>query len=203
MEQVKLIVSVLFCLLYSNSLYAQTDNVGSGRAIEFDGVDDYIDFGDRGFGGNNPAFRRGKKADVAGTVSRWNHATAVVRAVSDIDLYLNGVNVGNEFTRDSNSPMNSNIPGGHSTAGYLLSNGFTYNFPGIIDDIRLWNKALSQEEIRKTMCVNLKGNESALIGYWDFNETSGNIVHDKSPNKFNGQFVGNPKRVFLELLSVM
>ncbi|HOX81991.1 MAG TPA: gliding motility-associated C-terminal domain-containing protein, partial [Chryseolinea sp.] len=136
------------------------------------------------------------KADVTGLLNRWSHVTAVVKGISDIELYLNGVNVGGYSTGDSSSPMVSNSPGGHSTSAYFLSNGFTYKSNGIIDDIRLWNRSLSQEEIRQTMCVILKGNESGLIGYWDFNETSGNTVYDKSPNKFNGQFVGNPQRVF-------
>jgi gliding motility-associated-like protein len=45
------------------------------------------------------------------------------------------------------------------------------------------------------MCVNLKGNEAGLIGYWDFNETEGNTVIDRSANHFNGTFKGNPLRV--------
>ncbi len=241
-------ISFLF-LIFSQNLFSQNDNVGSGRAISLDGVDDYIDFGDRysnlvfpftvsawiyvrsssssspifvsrnnnplyngfwfmayenyvfieygdGMGGGYPWHRRGKKADVNGLLNRWNHVTAVVKGVANIELYLNGVNVGGYETGESNLPMVSNVAGGHSTAGYLLSNGFTYYSKAIVDDIRLWNRSLSQEEIRQTMCVNLTGNESGLIGYWDFNETSSNIVYDKSPNKFNGQLVGIPSRQF-------
>ncbi len=231
-----------------NVLFSQTDNVGSGGAIQFDGIDDYIDFGDiysdlqlpftisawvkldpandqpgavftnrncdpiytgfrlivnnnaismdygDGLGGNNPAFRHGKNANVDLLTGNWNHITAVVRNRYDIDLYLNGVNVGGDYSGGSDKTMDSSKPGFASTA-YFKSNGIIYRFNGTVDDIRLWNRALSQSEIRDTMCVNLAGSESGLVGYWNFNETNGNTVFDLSANHFNGMIKGNPKRV--------
>src|SRR5690349_2038409 len=42
----KLLLTTFLSLMFVvANLKAQTDNVGSGRAIRFDGVDDYIDFG--------------------------------------------------------------------------------------------------------------------------------------------------------------
>lgn len=236
--------------LPSLSLYAQSDPIGSGRAISFDGVDDYIDFGDiysdlelpftisawvyvdptsnlfgpiftnrncdpiytgfrlivdgtrisleygDGFGGNDPAYRNGKEATVDDMKGSWNHITAVVRSVSSMDLYRNGINVGGGSTGGSSTKtMDSSKPGFASSA-YFISNSRIYRFKGVIDDIRLWNRALSETEIRQTMCVNLNGDESGLIGYWDFNETSGSVVADKSANHFNGTFVNGPVRVF-------
>jgi hypothetical protein len=228
-------------------IYAQTDHVGSGRAISFDGIDDYIDFGDvyedlelpftisawvyldpanstaapiftnrncdpiytgfrllvnnslismdygDGDGGNSPAFRRGKNANTTLLTGNWNHITAVVRDISDMELYLNGVNVGGEYMGGSTKRMDSSKPGFASTA-YFISNGVKYRFKGQIDDIRLWNRALTPEEIRRTMCIKLAGNEPGLIGYWDFNEINGSIVFDRSPNHFDGKFIGGPTR---------
>ncbi len=34
-----------FSLFLPSFLYSQTDNIGSGHAISFDGIDDYIDLG--------------------------------------------------------------------------------------------------------------------------------------------------------------
>lgn len=240
---------IVFTIL-SQSIYAQSDQIGSGRAISFDGVDDYIDFGDiysdlelpftisawvyvdptsnlygpiftnrncdpiytgfrlivdgtrisleygDGFGGNDPAYRNGKEATVDDMKGSWNHITAVVRSVSSIDLYRNGINVGGGSTGGSSTnTMDSSKPGFASSA-YFISNGRVYRFKGAIDDIRLWNRALSETEIRQTMCVNLNGDESGLVGYWDFNETSGSVVADKSANHFDGTFVNGPVRVF-------
>ena len=50
---------------------------------------------------------------------------------------------------------------------------------GSISDIRLWNKALSQQEIDELKYKRLFGNESNLVGYWDFKEGRGTAVIDK------------------------
>jgi gliding motility-associated-like protein len=246
MRLVRFIAVLLF--VFVHSLHAQTDSVGSGGAIKFDGLDDYINFGDiysdlqlpftisgwvyldpsnnspapifsnrncdpiytgfrlivnnnvismdygDGFGGNSPAFRRGKNANVNLLNGNWNHITAVVKGVSDMDLYLNGINVGGSYTGGSSNLMDSSKPGFASSA-YFISNGVIYRLNGIIDEIRLWNRALSESEIRNTMCINLTGNEPGLVGYWNFNETNGNTVYDLSNNHFNGTFVGSPIRV--------
>lgn len=248
MRRIKFLLAIV-CIVFSDvKSYSQIDSIGSGGAISFNGINDYIDFGDvysdlklpftvsawvyldptnnqpgpvftnrncdpvytgfrlivnnnvismdygDGLGGNNPAFRRGKNANVGLLTGNWNHVTAVVKSGSDIELYLNGINVGGEYTGGSSLTMDSSKPGFAST-GYFISNGTIYRFKGKIDEIRLWNRALSVSEIRNTMCVTLKGNETGLIGYWTFNETNGITVFDRSPNHHNGTFVGSPTRL--------
>jgi hypothetical protein len=240
----------LFILFSVDHSLSQIDNVGSGRAISFDGVDDRIDisgsynivnlpftisawvrldptavggapifvtndndpiyrgfwliitpsvilceFGD-GAGGNNPAFRRGKSANISNVVGRWINVTVVMNAPFDIRIYVNGVDIGGNSSGGSSLPMQSANSGDIPKIGYFLSNNIVYRQKSTLDEIRLWNRSLSQQEIRSGLCTKLIGNEPGLIGYWDFNETSGNVVLDKSPNKFHGQLVGNPTRVY-------
>lgn len=240
----------LILVLFPTLLFSQTDNVGSGRAIKLDGVDDYIDLGNiyddltlpfsisawiyidpnttlagpvfvsqdnapiyNGFwffatpttlfieygdgrGENLPAFRKGKSSLVPYMKGRWNHVCAVMKSAYDIDLYVNGFDVGGSFTGDSDQPMSSLFPNDIAKIGYFLSNGVIYRFQGIIDEIRIWNKALSESQVRETMCKKLAGNEPGLIGYWTFDEISGSNLLDKSPNNFHGQLKGNPTRVY-------
>ena len=119
-----------------------------------------------------------------------------MRNSSDMDLFINGVNVGGFFDGSSSLPMSSNSPGDVSKIGYWSSNGNSYLFKGYIDELRVWNRSLPESEIRTTMCKRLTGNEIDLIGYWTFDETSGNTVIDKSSNHFDGTLIGNPNRVF-------
>ena len=52
-------------------------------------------------------------------------------------------------------------------------------WPGMLDEIRIWNVALTHEEIRSKMNAPLTGAEPDLAGYWNFDDGTGN---DLSPN---------------------
>lgn len=241
---------VLFFSLSTTKLHCQTDNVGSGRALQFDGVSSYVKMGDhyhdlnlpftvsawvymdpnftggtpimvtndnnpiyRGFwffmsrtnlwcefgdgtGGFDPAYRRGKNATIPDFRGRWVNVTAVMTSATNIQLYINGIDVGGNPSGASSLSMASSYPGDTPKIGYFLSNGIYYYHKGMIDEVRLWKRSLTQEEVRQQMCVRLKENEPGLIGYWNFDETSGNTIFDKSPNGFNGTLMNNVQRVY-------
>ncbi|MGV2388023.1 MAG UNVERIFIED_CONTAM: hypothetical protein LVR29_05990 [Microcystis novacekii LVE1205-3] len=63
-------------------------------------------------------------------------------------------------------------------------------FDGIIDDVRIWNTARTQSEIQANFNRELTGNESGLVGYWNFNSINGNTVQDLSRNQNNGSLFG-------------
>ncbi len=58
--------------------------------------------------------------------------------------------------------------------------------------MRLWNVARTAEEIRESMNRHLIGNEPGLVGYWRFDEGTGEIAFDSSNNGNNGTLIGNP-----------
>ncbi len=92
--------------------------------------------------------------------------------------------------------MASSFTGDIGKIGYFLSNGVSYFFKGSIDEVRLWSRALTSVEVKQSMCKKLVGNESGLVGYWNFNETSGAVVNDNSSSHQNGTFGGGVKRIF-------
>jgi len=51
-------------------------------------------------------------------------------------------------------------------------------FDGKIDEMRVWNIALDSIQIRENMHLSFSGSETGLIGYWQFNEESGNLLSD-------------------------
>ena len=59
-------------------------------------------------------------------------------------------------------------------------------FNGTIDEVRIWDTARSQADIRANMNQSLAGNETGLIGYWRFDEGSGTVVHDLTSNHNDG-----------------
>lgn len=154
-----------------------------------------IEYGD-GKGTNNPAFRGGKGVVGLDMAGRWNHISAVVNGVSNIDIYLNGSNLGGFTSGNSGLPMASSFPNDDAHIGNHFVNGIYYRFKGLIDELRIFNRPLTEAEIRQQMCKSLAGNEPGLIGNWTFDEKDGNTLKDSSPNGFDGVLIGNPTRVF-------
>ena len=65
-----------------------------------------------------------------------------------------------------------------------------HNLNGNADNFTIWNKALAQSEIQQYMSSPPTGNEAGLVGYWNFNEGSGNTITDLSGNGNNGTING-------------
>jgi hypothetical protein len=153
----------------------------------------FCEYGD-GNGGNNPAYRRGRTANAGITGGTWKFVTAVLKGVSDVELYVNGVNVGGTISGGSTQTMNNFDP---STAkiGKKYINTKNYFFKGTIDDVSVWSKALTVAEITQYMGQNPTGSETGLKAYWSFDELSGTTVIDKSSNNFTGTLVSSPVRV--------
>jgi len=67
------------------------------------------------------------------------------------------------------------------------------NFNGLIDEVRVWNVIRSQTEIQNSMNIELAGNESGLLAYYNFNQGVPNgdnftetILLDSGPNGIDG-----------------
>lgn len=55
-------------------------------------------------------------------------------------------------------------------------------FDGLIDEVRIWNIARTQDEIMSTMNTRLSGAESGLVAYWPLENGSGQRVLDSVGN---------------------
>jgi hypothetical protein len=113
----------------------------------------------------------------------WYHLAGVYDG-SYIYLYVNGV-------MESRTSLTGNIATYQS--GYQLAMGQWANFSGSyrrfngnMDEVSIWNTALTQSQIRAQMCKKLIGNESGLVGYWKMNETSGTSIADATSNNRTG-----------------
>ena len=67
-------------------------------------------------------------------------------------------------------------------------------FKGQIDEVRVWNSTRTQAEIQANISRKLSGKEKGLAGYWNFEETSGQIVMDASANGNHGMLFNGVKR---------
>ncbi|MEK6616289.1 MAG: LamG domain-containing protein [Bacteroidota bacterium] len=115
----------------------------------------------------------------------WYHITGVYSG-GITKCYINGILITtNSSTAYAPYGAGDLFIGGCGGGGSNIGNGCGY-FNGKIDEVSIWNRALSQTEIRDNMCQKLTGSEAGLVGYWRFDETSGTTAYDSSPNGNNG-----------------
>lgn len=100
-------------------------------------------------------------------VNEWSHIALVVSGTA-ATLYLNGVGATRTATH---SAVNF-------TSGFNLGNdrGTTSRtFNGLIDEVRIYNRALTQDEIRERMYLTGTQSDANLVAYYQFNEASGSV----------------------------
>jgi len=77
--------------------------------------------------------------------------------------------------------------------GVSHSNAFGYSkyLNGILDEISIWKRALTLEEIQNNMYQIVNPSmETDLSGYWKFDEGTGSYISDSSGNNHNGSIYG-------------
>jgi hypothetical protein len=115
---------------------------------------------------------------------QWYYVSMVYRSnLQEIDFYLDGVLI-QTISAQLNTTNGQIVLGGSVDLG----NGVFHN--GFLDDIEVWNTALTQQEIQNYMTCPPIGNESGLVGCWNFEEGSGNTVLDISGNGNDGAING-------------
>ncbi len=108
----------------------------------------------------------------------WHHI-ALVRSGIDVTLYIDGSIDGSTISSTDLTSTEDIIIGSFNTNGFVP-------FLGGIDEVRIWNIERSQTEIQNSMSTKLTGAEIGLLAYWNFEEGSGQVVQDLSPNGFDG-----------------
>lgn len=104
-----------------------------------------------------------------------------------VRTYINGVE--KAVNTDPSGPANSN--GFSVTIGAGYPEYSTAWFNGKIDEFRIYNRALSAEEIQQLYCYGYSP-DTNLVAYWDFDEGQGQVVHDMSGNLNHGYLGSNP-----------
>lgn len=113
----------------------------------------------------------------------WYHVAGVFDG-SYIYLYVNGIM---EAKASLSGKINNFQSAYKIVFGQWANSGNSYRrFDGDIDEVTLWDIALTQTQIRDYMCRKLTGTEAGLIGYWRMNETSGTSVYDITSNARTG-----------------
>lgn len=106
------------------------------------------------------------------------HHVAVTRTGTDVNFYLDGVNIGTVINTHSISSLNDVYIGYDPVDNRSVK--------GEIHDVRLWNISRTSLDILNDANSYLNGNELGLAGYWPLSEYSGQTVLDGSIYKNSG-----------------
>ena len=125
-------------------------------------------------------------------LNTWTHIAGVIDAKNDnIKFFIDGIEVGNRDFMGVKSIYNSKLP---LRIGWTQEEVPTHaSVKGLIDEVRVWNIARTEDEIRKDMNIQLNGDEPGLVGYWKFDEEENGQITDATPNKNDGKLIGNAK----------
>jgi hypothetical protein len=118
---------------------------------------------------------------------KWHHV-AIVRQGTTLVLYLDGAVAGS-----SSGPGVTNITG--ATPFVLGSSPCASSYTGALDELQIFNRALSLAEVESIYNAGSAG-LSTLVGWWGFNEGTGNTTADLSGNGNTGTLTGSPLPVW-------
>ncbi|MBW8034918.1 MAG: DUF3887 domain-containing protein [Planctomycetes bacterium] len=112
----------------------------------------------------------------------WHHFAGVY-GTEYVSFYVDGKLV-NKQQHPQKDLMHSNID-------LYIGNGFpggsTEHFKGMIDEVRIWNVARTEDQIKTNMARSVAADSDGLVAYWNFDEGKGSIANDSSRNKNHGK----------------
>ena len=119
--------------------------------------------------------------------NQWVHVAVTLQGGTGT-LYVNGIAADSQpIALDP-----SDVVGGNTWLG--RSQYADPFFDGLIDEVRVWNVALTQDQIQAGMNRTLTGDDPSLVGYWRFDESWGSTAHDQTVNGNDGTILGGPVR---------
>jgi hypothetical protein len=121
---------------------------------------------------------------------KWYHVAVTINELDEGVLYVNGAQQ-TVFSTTLRPPKGAEFHMGRMDVDYR-------HFKGRLDEVRIWNEALSGDEILEIMCNQLSGREDGLVGLWHFDDMVQTIedgepvfsVHDATSNANDGVLSG-------------
>jgi hypothetical protein len=126
-------------------------------------------------------------------LNTWNHVAGVYDGNVQ-KIYLNGnlLATSDPFTATIGIAPTENLFIGNSPAfpDRVISGG--------VAEVRLWNIARSDSEIKEFATQRITGEEAGLVGYWAIDEGEGQLINDGSSNGNDGILGGTEEETDLD-----
>ncbi|MCP9290427.1 LamG-like jellyroll fold domain-containing protein [Gracilimonas sediminicola] len=120
----------------------------------------------------------GARSGVSLTIpptSKWFHLSTTYDG-TDVKIYIDGKDVTSQQQGNNTGTITNNT-------NSIRIGDHNQNLDGKMDEVRIWNVALSQNEIQQNMFQKLSGDEEGLLAYLPFDEGEGTLALDESANQ--------------------
>jgi hypothetical protein len=143
-----------------------------------------------GTNGANGQFRAGDNWQVTGVavpVGQWAHvALTYTSGTTTAVLYVNGVPMG------TNSAYSLTAGASNFALGQQFG-GFGEFLTGSTDQLRVWNVALTQAQVKQTMYGTVSPSAAGLVADYEMNEGSGSVMGNATATTgLDGTLASNP-----------
>ena len=115
--------------------------------------------------------------------SQWTNVSASYDG-SQMKIFVNGIEEGSLNVSGSIDQNSTPVNVGRSRPSQ--DNYSSYRFSGEIDNVSMWSRSLSSQEIQEKIFLNDIVPEEGLVGFWNHNEGEGQLIFDRSGNSNHG-----------------
>jgi hypothetical protein len=159
----------------------RNSQTGSGGDYTLVFLNDYIAFGER-------TSQQGSDTTIVGpTLPRntWSHVAGTLDSGGRLHLYVNGSEIASATSAGPPDPSPS-LPFQVGSISVGLG-AFA------LREARVWNRALSSDQIAAVAAAHLAGDENGLIADWPLDDGAGQSARDISPNHLDLQLGTGPQ----------
>ncbi len=126
-------------------------------------------------------------------LNTWNHMAVTYDGTNHASLYINGVFI--QTITGGVSGMNASVT--TALIGYFNNGGSYVGFSGLLDDVRLYNRIVTAQEIESIGKSRARiAITDGLLGWWQLNDGEENVrtttIIDRSNNGVTGHSLLGP-----------
>lgn len=143
---------------------------------------------EEGGGGSSPGLNHPIEGTTPIATGVWYHA-AVTYDGSSWTLYLDG-NIENQLTAGE-PPQSSSIQHAGLAVALNSTGGSSGFFDGVLDEVRVWDHARTQTQVRATINSQIDAAQPGLVARWSLNEGAGTSVGGSVGTAVTGAISGS------------
>ena len=114
----------------------------------------------------------------------WHHVAWTFDATSQVEtLFVDGASVAQQ-TSTAGMPLYDGHP--LLVGADIDTNAFTFGFYGMIDEVRIFSAVRTAGQIGDDLALVSPLGDPTLVAYYPFDEGTGPLAHDASPDHFDG-----------------